>query len=75
MTTSEGSSGAPQTGAGGGGNSQFWGRPIYQFGPGITNPYTTHGNGTTQCALAEKGTPCREVPDISANADAVHGLC
>jgi subtilase family serine protease len=56
-------------GAGGGGNSQYWGRPFYQFGPGINNPYTTHGNGTTHCALAEKGTPCREVPDISANAD------
>lgn len=60
---------ADVTGAGGGGNSQFWGRPIYQFGPGITNPYTTYGNGTTQCALAPIGTPCREVPDISAVAD------
>jgi subtilase family serine protease len=58
-----------ETGAGGGGNSQFWGRPWYQFGPGITNPYTTYGNGTTQCSLAAVGRPCREVPDISANAD------
>jgi kumamolisin len=57
------------TGAGGGGSSQFWGRPFYQFGPGITNPYTEYGNGTTNCALARSGTPCREVPDISANAD------
>jgi subtilase family serine protease len=57
------------TGAGGGGNSQFWGRPFYQQGPGITNPYTAYGNGTTNCALAANGTPCREVPDISANAD------
>ncbi len=56
-------------GAGGGGNSQFWGRPIYQFGPGITNPYTTYGNGTTQCALAPIGKPCREVPDVSIEAD------
>jgi subtilase family serine protease len=64
---------ADATGAGGGGNSQYWGRPVYQSGPGITNPYTTHGNGTTQCALAEKGTPCREVPDISANADQYTG--
>ena len=62
-----------ETGAGGGGNSQYWGRPIYQFGPGITNPYTTYGNGTTNCALAANGTPCREVPDISANADAYTG--
>jgi subtilase family serine protease len=57
------------TGAGGGGSSQWWGRPFYQRGPGINNPYTTHGNGTTQCALAAQGTPCREDPDISANAD------
>lgn len=57
------------TGAGGGGNSQYWGRPFYQQGPGITNPYTAYGNGTTNCALAKNGTPCREVPDVSANAD------
>jgi kumamolisin len=57
------------TGAGGGGNSQYWGRPFYQFGPGITNPYTTYGNGTTQCSLAATGRPCREVPDVSVNAD------
>jgi subtilase family serine protease len=58
-----------ETGAGGGGSSQFWGRPSYQRGPGINNPYTTRGNGTTQCSLAADGTPCREVPDISADAD------
>ncbi len=57
------------TGAGGGGSSQWWGRPFYQRGPGINNPFTTYGNGTTQCALAAQGTPCREDPDISANAD------
>jgi subtilase family serine protease len=57
------------TGAGGGGSSQYWGRPFYQRGPGITNSYTTYGNGTTQCSLAKVGTQCREVPDISANAD------
>jgi subtilase family serine protease len=56
-------------GAGGGGASQFWGRPIYQFGRGVNNPLTTHANGTTQCSLASTGTPCRETPDISANAD------
>ena len=61
------------TGAGGGGNSPFWGRPAYQFGPGITNPYTTYGNGTTQCSLAAVGKPCREVPDVSANADPYTG--
>jgi kumamolisin len=57
------------TGAGGGGSSQFWGRPFYQFGPGVNNANTTFANGTTQCSLARTGTPCRELPDISANAD------
>jgi subtilase family serine protease len=56
-------------GAGGGGNSQYWGRPFYQFGPGVTSSYTQYGNGTTECALAATGTPCREDPDVSANAD------
>jgi len=58
-----------ETGAGGGGNSQFWGRPSYQSGPGVNSPYTTYGNGTTQCSLAKTGVPCRAVPDVSANAD------
>jgi subtilase family serine protease len=57
------------TGAGGGGSSQYWGLPFYQHGPGIINPYTTYGNGSTHCSLATQGTPCREVPDISADAD------
>jgi kumamolisin len=57
------------TGAAGGGSSQYWGMPSYQKGPGVINANTTVGNGTTQCSLAATGTPCREVPDISANAD------
>jgi len=57
------------TGAGGGGSSQFWGRPFYQRGPHVNNKFTTHANSTTNCTFAAKGTPCREVPDISANAD------
>ncbi len=56
-------------GAGGGGNSMYWGRPIYQVGAGVISKYTTYGNGTTQCSLAKVGTPCRAVPDVSANAD------
>jgi kumamolisin len=61
-----------ETGAGGGGNSQYWGRPFYQkLGtPGVQSSYTQYGNGTTECALASVGTPCREDPDVSANADA-----
>ncbi len=56
-------------GATGGGNSEWWGRPFYQFGPGINNAFSTTGNGTTQCALAAVGRPCRESPDVAANAD------
>jgi kumamolisin len=57
------------TGAAGGGSSQWWGMPSYQRGPGVINANTTVGNGTTHCSLAAVGTPCREAPDISANAD------
>jgi kumamolisin len=57
------------TGAGGGGDSQYWGLPSYQKGPGVINSGTTYANGNTHCSLAAKGTPCRENPDISANAD------
>jgi subtilase family serine protease len=60
---------ASGVGAGGGGSSQFWGRPFYQRGRGVSNPFTTVGNSTTHCVLAAQGTPCREMPDISANAD------
>jgi subtilase family serine protease len=56
-------------GAGGGGNSQYWGRPPYQSGPGVTSKYSTRGNGSTHCALAARGTLCRELPDISADAN------
>jgi subtilase family serine protease len=62
-----------ETGGGGGGSSQFWGMPFYQRGPGIIGKYTTYGNGATHCSLAAIGTPCRETPDISANADGFTG--
>jgi subtilase family serine protease len=62
-----------RTGAGGGGSSQFWGMPFYQSGPGVISRYTTYGNGSTHCSLAAAGTPCREVPDVSATADQFTG--
>jgi subtilase family serine protease len=62
-----------RVGAGGGGPSQWWGRPFYQYGPGVNSKYSTYGNGSTQCALASVGTPCRETPDISAEADIFTG--
>ena len=58
-------------GAGGGGHSIFWPMPSYQRGPGVINPYTVYG--PSNCALAARGQPCREGPDISANADPLTG--
>jgi subtilase family serine protease len=58
-------------GAGGGGHSIFWPMPDYQRGPGVINPYTV--SGPSNCSLAAKGQPCREEPDISANADPLTG--
>ena len=57
-----------QTGPGGG-RHFYRGLPSCQHGPGVINSYTTYGNGTTHCSLATVGTPCREDPDISADAD------
>lgn len=51
-------------GAAGGGVSQVWGRPSYQSGPGVQSSYSRKG-----CVLAKAGRWCREVPDVSANAD------
>jgi subtilase family serine protease len=58
-------------GAGGGGHSIFWPMPNYQQGPGVINPDTVYG--TSNCSLASAGQACREVPDISANADPLTG--
>ncbi len=58
-------------GAGGGGHSIFWPMPNYQRGPGVINPFTV--SGPSNCALAATGQPCRETPDISANADPLTG--
>jgi kumamolisin len=62
-----------RVGSGGGGPSQWWGRPFYQYGPGVNSKYSTYGNGSADCALARTGTPCRETPDISAEADIFTG--
>jgi subtilase family serine protease len=58
-------------GAGGGGHSIFWPMPNYQRGPGVISRYTVHG--PSNCSLAAKGQPCREGPDVSANADPLTG--
>jgi subtilase family serine protease len=66
-------------GAGGGGPSQYWGRPFYQHGPGVSNPAypnasgSLNSSGIPECVLAPAGTPCRETPDVSADADEFTG--
>ncbi len=64
-------------GAGGGGNSAFWGwsdgkYTNYQSGQGVISSYTQYGGpgGTGYCQQQDLASqPCREVPDVSANAD------
>ena len=55
-------------GAGGGGVSSVWTMPSWQAGPGVTNAYSTGA----PCG-APSGSYCREVPDVSASADPMHG--
>ncbi len=61
--TPSGLDGCVQFGAGGGGVSRFWPRPSYQFGPGVTSEQSANG-----CDRLPRRF-CREVPDVSANAD------
>jgi subtilase family serine protease len=58
-------------GAGGGGPSIFWPMPNYQRGPGVISAYTVRG--PSNCALAARGQPCREGPDVSADSDPLTG--
>jgi YVTN family beta-propeller protein len=54
-------------GAGGGGISILWPMPKYQTGPGVIN---SHSSGVP---CGDTSGDCREVPDVSASADPVHG--
>jgi subtilase family serine protease len=50
----------------GGGNSRVWARPDYQQGVGVDEAsYSQNGNWCGQ----SQGGACREVPDVSLNAD------
>lgn len=35
----------------------------------MNSAFTAHANSTTNCILAKAGTPCREDPDVSVDAD------
>jgi hypothetical protein len=56
-----GSGRAAKSGAGGGGVSGLWGQPSYQAGLAVSQTSTTCGTSGS--------TTCREVPDVSADAD------
>ncbi len=58
--------GCAQFGASGGGVSHFWPGPSYQHGPGVVSSFSRSG---PYCSQAADGQRCREVPDVSANAD------
>ncbi len=58
--------GCETVGASGGGVSRFWPRPSYQNGPGVVSSFNQKG---PYCSQAKKGQRCREIPDVSANAD------
>jgi len=56
---------SPTAGYGsGGGISQLWSMPSYQKGPGVLNSYSSG----SPCR-ASAGNYCRQVPDVSINAD------
>ncbi|GAC1580006.1 MAG: hypothetical protein NVS4B1_12620 [Ktedonobacteraceae bacterium] len=52
---------------GGGGISTFWTQPTWQQGPGVNNRFSS----AAPCAAitGHTGKTCREVPDVSLNAD------
>ncbi len=58
-------------GAGGGGVSTLWRMPSWQY----ALPSARHAPGANRTACgAPKGQLCREVPDLSANADPAFGM-
>jgi subtilase family serine protease len=63
-------------GAGGGGISAFWAMPSYQSSAPVTAPWLDVENAESSganCGAAAAGGYCREVPDVSADADPMDG--
>jgi Pro-kumamolisin, activation domain/Putative Ig domain/Bacterial Ig-like domain (group 3) len=59
---------APGAGAGGGGISSLWTAPSYQSGAPASLRVINAGSSRSPCH-AGSGSYCREVPDVSADAD------
>jgi kumamolisin len=60
------------TGAGGGGISTLWKMPTFQSGAPASLDVINSRSSGTQCGAAS-GTYCREVPDVTADADPYTG--
>jgi hypothetical protein len=60
------------TGAGGGGISKFWTMPSYQSAAASSVDVKQADSSGTPCKAAT-GSDCREVPDVSADADPYSG--
>ncbi|MFZ0044137.1 MAG: putative Ig domain-containing protein [Solirubrobacteraceae bacterium] len=60
--------GAKGAGAGGGGDSSFWTMPDYQSAAASSLHVLNSQSSTSTCGAASGGS-CREVPDVSADAD------
>ncbi len=56
-------------GAGGGGPSRLWEMPSWQYGHGVISSYTQSGRYCSPTGTYR----CREVPDVSIDADALTG--
>ncbi len=56
-------------GASGGGNSRYWAKPGYQAGPGVVSGYSKYGAAKNGWCSQPVGVQCREVPDVSIDAD------
>jgi kumamolisin len=63
---------ANSAGAGGGGISTFWTMPTYQSGAASTLNVINADSSASPCG-ASPGSYCREVPDVSADADPYTG--
>jgi len=63
---------ANEEGAGGGGVSSLWAMPSYQSGAPAALKVINSGSSGAPCH-ASAGTYCREVPDVSADADPYTG--
>ncbi len=64
---------AAQAGAGGGGISEYWCMPAYQYQTGIPGLVNSDSQTNSGCSSSNAGSLIRQVPDVSADADPFTG--